>query len=182
MKHNNRLPPSGFKIAIQESVLEFLEAESLASPRMETGGVLAGRGSLAEGEIVITHASGPGPSAKRTPCSFARDKEYCQSFLDRLAVESRGEVDYLGEWHKHHETEPRPSGQDITTAADIAADPGYHVSLCLLLIMGASNRRGSIRVFVVYPNRMVLKAGWSVYEGAEEEGAGADDRKVSGRG
>jgi integrative and conjugative element protein (TIGR02256 family) len=182
VKRDNRQPQPRFKIAIEESVLEFLEAESLASPRTETGGVVAGRGSLDDGAVVLTHASGPGPRARRTRYSFARDKEYCQTFLDRVAVESGGEVDYLGEWHKHHEAEPRPSGQDIRTAADIAADLGYHVRLCLLLIMGASNSRSSLRVFVVYPNGMVLKAGWVVYAGSREEGEGADDRKVPGRG
>lgn len=181
MKRDNQQQPPRFKIAIRESVLEFLEAESLASPRTETGGVVAGRGSLAEGEIVLTNASGPGPKARRARYSFARDKEYCQAFLDRVAVESVGEVDYLGEWHKHHESEPRPSSLDIDTAADIAAGPGYHVSLCLLLIIGASNSRDSLRVFVVRPNGMVLKATWSVYAEAGEEVEGADDRKVPRR-
>ena len=182
MKRDNRQQPPRFKIAIRESILEFLEAESLASPRTGTGGVVAGRGSLADGEIVLTNASGSGPKARRTRYSYARDKEYCQAFLDRVAVESARKVDYLGEWHKHHESEPRPSGLDIKTAADIAAGPDYHVSLCLLLIIGASNSRDSLRVFVVHPNGVILKAAWNVYAEAGEEGGGADDRKVQGRG
>lgn len=162
MKHDKRSPPSRFRVVIEEAVLEFIEAESRKSPRTETGGVVAGRGSLNEGEVDLTHASGPGPKARRTRYSFVRDKEYCQAFLDRVAVESQGEVDYLGEWHKHHEVEPRPSGTDVRTAADIARSPDYHVSLCLLLIIGKTDCRESLRVFVVHPSGALVKAQWSV--------------------
>lgn len=173
MKHGKRSPPSSFRVTIEEAVLEFIEAESRKSPRTETGGVVAGRGSLTEGRVVLTHVSGPGPRAKRTRYSFARDKEYCQAFLNRVAVESQGEVDYLGEWHKHHEAEPRPSGTDVRTAADIARSPDYHVGLCLLLIMGESDRRDSLRVFVVHPSGAFVKTRWSASTSAVNEGEGS---------
>lgn len=173
MKHYKRLLPLRFSIIIEECVLEFIEAESRKSPKTETGGVVAGRGSLTEGWVVLTHASGPGPKAKRTRSSFARDKDYCQAFLNRAAAESQGEIDYLGEWHKHHEAEPWPSGTDVRTTADIARSPTYHVSLCLLLIMGKSDCRESLRVFVVHPDGAFDKAQWSTSTPAVNEGEGS---------
>jgi integrative and conjugative element protein (TIGR02256 family) len=140
---------AGLKVFIHEDALAFMEGESASSPRTETGGVIAGRGSLEAGEIHVTHASEPGPRARRTRFFFERDNVFCQQFLDDVARRSRGLVDYVGEWHKHHERVPHPSGRDTRTAAEIADNPDYHVNLCLLLIIGESNRRSSLRAFVV---------------------------------
>jgi integrative and conjugative element protein (TIGR02256 family) len=169
MKRRHRDPD--YRLLIHPSVLDFIEEESAKATRTETGGVLAGRGELMQADVHVTHASAPGPRARKTMLSFARDTLYCQKFLDRIAVESEGQIDYLGEWHKHHEVEPRPSGRDIATSRDIALNPYYHVELCLLLIIGRSNHRNSLRSFVVYPSGMILKIGWDVCTACEPVGA-----------
>jgi integrative and conjugative element protein (TIGR02256 family) len=148
------------RLLIHSSVLEFIETESAKALRTETGGVLAGFGDATAGEVHVTHASRPGPRARRTMFSFARDTEYCQEFLDSVARQSGGAIDYLGEWHKHHEHVPRPSGQDVTTSAKIALSSDYHVSECLLLIVGESNRRTSLRAFVVDSSGASRRTNW----------------------
>jgi integrative and conjugative element protein (TIGR02256 family) len=165
-------PDGSYRLLIHPAALEFIEAEASRATATETGGVLSGRGGLTAGAAHVTHASGPGPKARRNMFSFLRDTAYCQEFLDRLAVESGGEVDYLGEWHKHHQLEPRPSPRDVKTARDIAADPGYHVEVCLLLIIGRSNRRGSLRAFAVHATGPIEKLSWGLCTGYEFEGAG----------
>lgn len=162
-------PGAGYRLLVHPAVLDLIEAEAARATKAETGGVLAGRGALTTGEAHVTHASGPGPRARRTMFSFSRDTAYCQQFLDGLAVESKGEIDYLGEWHKHHESEPRPSSRDIKTSRDIAAAPDYHVEVCLLLIIGRSNRRGSLRAFAVHATGLVEKMGWSLCTDCEFE-------------
>jgi len=137
------------RLFIHRSVLEFIETESAKALQTETGGVLAGFGDANAGEIHVTHASRPGPRARKTMFSFARDTEYCQEFLDSVARQSGGAIDYLGEWHKHHEHVPRPSGTDVKTSKKIALSFDYHVSKCLLLIVGESNSRTSLRAFIV---------------------------------
>jgi integrative and conjugative element protein (TIGR02256 family) len=159
----------GHKLLIHPAALEFIEAEAAKATRTETGGVLVGRGGLSLGGAHITDASGPGPKARRSMYSFSRDTAYCQRFLDRLAVESRGEVDYLGEWHKHHETEPRPSSRDITTSRHIAASPDYHVDVCLLFIIGRSNRRNSLRAFAVNAAGRVERLNWGLCTACDYE-------------
>lgn len=159
-------PKEGYKLLIHPAVLTFIEAEAT---RSETGGVLAGCGGLLLGTAHITDASGPGPKARRTMYSFSRDTAYCQRFLDRLAVDSKGGIDYLGEWHKHHEKEPRPSSRDITTSRDIAASPDYHVDVCLLLIVGCSNRRNSLRAFAVHATGQVERVNWGLCTACEFE-------------
>jgi integrative and conjugative element protein (TIGR02256 family) len=159
---------------ITDSVLDFIEVESRRSPTTETGGVIAGTGKLGTYDVAVTHATGPGPRARRTKYSFARDVSYCQAQIDQFARESGGLVDYLGEWHKHHEEEPCPSPRDIGTLSNIARDKNYHVTLPLLFIIGESNDRESLRVFAV--DRLgeltrvewgVLHVYWSAQEGTD---------------
>jgi integrative and conjugative element protein (TIGR02256 family) len=163
---------SDYRLLIHSSVLDFIEAEASKATRTETGGVLAGRGRLMIDEVHISHASKAGPRARRTMYSFARDTIFCQQFLDRVAIESEGRIDYLGEWHKHHDAEPRPSWKDIKTAKDIALSPDYHVELCLMLIIGRSNHRSSLRVFVVYPSGIAEKIRWDICHDCEPMNTG----------
>jgi integrative and conjugative element protein (TIGR02256 family) len=137
------------RLIISSAVLEFIEGEAQSAVLTETGGVLVGRGNFASGEMLITGASGPGPLARKTKYSFARDTQYCQRYLDKAAKDSSGLVDYAGEWHKHHEIAPWPSWQDITTIKKIAASQDYHVTIPVLLIIGQSNLRESLRAFAV---------------------------------
>jgi integrative and conjugative element protein (TIGR02256 family) len=149
-------------LLIDSDVLEFIEKEAAKAVRTETGGILAGTGSLRNLDAKVGRASGPGPTARRTLFFFARDTNYCQALLNRWAAHSGGEVDYLGEWHKHHEIVPRPSRRDIITCSEIAADANYHVDRCLLLIIGKSNDRTSLRAFIVYDTGKVAEMRWEV--------------------
>jgi integrative and conjugative element protein (TIGR02256 family) len=149
-------------LLIASEVLEFIEKEAAKAARTETGGILAGSGSLKNLDAEVARASGPGPKARRTLFFFARDTKYCQALLNEWAANSEGEVDYLGEWHKHHEIVPRPSSRDIMTCSEIAADVNYHVDRCLLLIIGKSNDRTSLRAFVVYETGKIAEVIWEV--------------------
>jgi integrative and conjugative element protein (TIGR02256 family) len=160
-----KLPPKSsrtYSLEIHSRVLEFLENESSAFPNDETGGVIAGEGNISIGPALITIASGPGPKANQSRFSFQRDTEYCQKLLNAWAVDSMGVTDYLGEWHKHHESNPTLSSTDILTCRRIAVDPNYHVKECLLLIIGRSNRRDSLRAFVVPRSGKVHQIEWRV--------------------
>jgi integrative and conjugative element protein (TIGR02256 family) len=93
-------------------------------PTIETGGVLAGRKDD-NGNIVITHASGPGPKAVKSRTKFEKDIEYCQQFLDKLYLDSNQQIVYIGEWHSHPSEDNRPSGQDIESLSGIANQKEY---------------------------------------------------------
>ena len=157
-------PESKGQLLLHLSVVEFIEKEAGKAVVTETGGVLAGTGAITGGTVHVTHASAPGSRAKKSLLSFARDTTYCQRFLDRLATESCGEIDYLGEWHKHHEDAPRPSFRDILTATEIANSDDYHVDVCLLIVIGRSNRRDSLRSFIVDQDGDCLRVPWELCE------------------
>lgn len=148
------------KVSILAAALELMEKESARSQYAETGGVVAGFGSAENGELHISHASLPGPRARATRYSFQHDREFCQKFLDDLATQSNGKIDYLGEWHKHFEINPRPSGRDMRTMISIAENSAYHVNQPLLLIIGMNNRRNSLRVFATCKTEKLILTEW----------------------
>lgn len=150
------------KITVSQDTVEFIENLAKHSLESETGGIIGGKGIIESSPVIITHASDGGPKATRAAFYFSRDTEYCQNIVDTWAISSGGEVDYLGEWHKHLERNPTPSPKDILTMKHIAASPQYHVTIPILVIIGNSNSRKAIRIFLVDSDGAVQEAKWKM--------------------
>ena len=151
---------SKHNISISLEVIEFIEKESALSIKTETGGIIAGTGKIENKNVVITKASDSGPKAIKRHSFFSRDTKYAQSIIDTWASDSNGEIDYLGEWHKHLEVEPHPSFTDIETMRNIAQQSNYHISQPILIIIGESNNRKSLRLFIVNANGEIALVPW----------------------
>ena len=149
-------------IVISRSAVEYIEYDASHALGSETGGIIAGRGHVENGEVIITNASGGGPMATRTASYFSRDTEYCQQLVDTWAMKSNGEIDYLGEWHKHLESNPTPSSKDIGTMTKIATSPEYHVTTPILVIIGSSNHRKSLKAFLVDRKGAFQEVKWKL--------------------
>lgn len=122
------------KIHILNEVLDFMKHESVESLEIETGGVLIGY-RCAGNEYVILKASKPGPNAIRTKTRFEKDEEYCQKVL-RDSFEELGEKGlYLGEWHFHPSGGNEPSGLDIKSLTEIAAQDNYRIDKPIMIIL-----------------------------------------------
>jgi integrative and conjugative element protein (TIGR02256 family) len=111
-------------LTIPKNVLQFMQALVKENPIIETGGVLAGYVDE-DGNVTISHASGPGPKAMRSAVKFEKDVEYCQGVLDKLFVESIRKTVYIGEWHSHPSKNNNPSGRDIKSLSEIAVQKEY---------------------------------------------------------
>ena len=111
------------RLLVAKSVARFIRESTAASPDTETGGILMGPPSPGPDVVVATHASGPGPAARREPDSFLRDTDHCRRVLRDHYERSR--VDYVGEWHSHVVPLRRPSKGDLVTLVGIAMDPDY---------------------------------------------------------
>ncbi len=111
-------------VTIKKELVEFMQQLIQENPKNETGGILAGHRDE-KGDIIITHASDPGPKAIRLPTKFEKDVAYCQGFLDNLYLESNKKVVYVGEWHSHPSENNQPSGTDIKSLSDIAMQKEY---------------------------------------------------------
>lgn len=121
------------KVLLNASTLKQMQDLVSENPRVETGGVLAGL-ITENGDIAVTHASGPGPLAVMASTRFEKDVEYCQSFLDDLFLSSGKKFSYIGEWHSHPMRDNQPSGTDIKSLSAIASQKEYLTDMPLMII------------------------------------------------
>jgi len=122
------------KINILENVLSFIKLESGESGDIETGGVLIGH-RMANGEYAVLRASEPGPNAIRTTTRFEKDEGYCQKELLDAFNELGEQGLYLGEWHYHPSGGNEPSGIDIKSLTEIAAQNNYRIDKPIMIII-----------------------------------------------
>lgn len=106
--------------AISERALKTIERECRRYPDAETGGILVGFREPDDDQVVVTHASGPGPRAERSAVHFVKDTPYLQSVLNLLF--QYYQANYLGVWHKHPQGVPAPSAGDVASAMNELAD------------------------------------------------------------
>ena len=85
---------------IYASELEVIERHVADSPRIETGGELAGLWTH-DGSPVVLFAGFPGPKAQRTETFFEQDLDHHLDLQRRLWEQYR--VQILGLWHSHHQ-------------------------------------------------------------------------------
>jgi integrative and conjugative element protein (TIGR02256 family) len=124
---------------IPNSVLLFMQDLVKQNPTIETGGVLAGYVDE-NGNVIITHASGPGPKASQSGVRFEKDIEYCQEFLNKLFVQSARKIVYVGEWHSHPSKNNNPSGLDIKSFSEIAVEKGYLTDEPVMIILSSAGK------------------------------------------
>ena len=129
-------PGKEVEVHLDAAVLSYIQSLAVENTKIETGGVLAGFKD-SQGNFFITHASDPGPNAKRTPTGFSKDIAHCQAFLDRLYSESSRKTVYLGEWHSHPVPDNRPSDTDIKSLTDISEQPNYLIDNPAMIILSS---------------------------------------------
>jgi len=122
------------KVYILKEVLDFMRQESAESGDAETGGVLIGFRKGGD-EYVIVRASKAGPNATRTKTRFEKDEEYCQNELLNAFNELGEKGLYLGEWHFHPSGGNEPSGLDIKSLTEIAAQDNYRIDKPIMIIL-----------------------------------------------
>ncbi|GAB3879629.1 hypothetical protein GCM10028824_43360 [Hymenobacter segetis] len=123
------------RVLIEPAALDFMRQLTLATPGVETGGILIGK--ISAGLVHVQYASPPGPGAVRTPMRFERDVESCQQFLNGYAAQG---LLYLGEWHSHPDENNNPSTTDLTSLARIAQQPQYLTTKPIMLIFTRSGQ------------------------------------------
>lgn len=89
------------RIFIIRNVLDVIRAEVKRAGKVETGGAMVGYHQSLSNSLVITHASGPGPKAELNPTNVLIDGQYAHDFCTRMFDDSGGQLDYVGDWHRH---------------------------------------------------------------------------------
>lgn len=79
---------------------------------------------------------------------FVRGSAGLAKYFAQVWSESSGFVYYIGDWHSHPNGEPTPSTQDVTTARDIATDPGSQCAEVVQIIAAVNDGAVSLGAFV----------------------------------
>lgn len=107
------------RIILLPKCLSVFRAESRKARCVETGGPLVGY-VTDDGGLVVADAAGPGPKATLERFSVTIDGAYAQKFCDKICRDSQGQVDYIGDWHRHPGISLRPSEHDISAIKKMA--------------------------------------------------------------
>lgn len=131
-------------VVILDDAIDTIQQESERVGELETGGILLG--SITNGKLIVTNATGPGPASVHQTHYFLRDASYCQAALDRIHAESGGKIDYVGEWHKHVAFDSELSPTDRASLLAIACSSKYAVSHPAMILCEMPNHRVPDRV------------------------------------
>ena len=109
---------------------------------LETGGILLGSDDF--NDIVIRHAGGPGPNARREPDRFLRDLAYAQRLAEIAWKEDQSQ--WIGEWHTHPSGDLAPSSYDLDAYSRHLRDPELGFNRFIAVIVGVTLTREATSV------------------------------------
>lgn len=102
----------------------------------EAGGILIGRLVLESSDIVIDKASVPQKKDRRNRFLFFRHFLGHQRIINKIWKQSKGTLNYLGEWHTHPQDIPIPSSVDVKSWAQLAKKVQSELDFLLFIIVG----------------------------------------------
>lgn len=105
----------------------------------ESGGVLFGKKISKKEEYILTDISEPTKQDKGSRYSFLRNKDSAQRIINKKWKETRGEENYIGEWHTHPEPNPKPSKTDLDLMLQVVLDKSCAFSKIFLIIVGTDS-------------------------------------------
>lgn len=145
-------------IYVTTAALERIEVEVQSAQGIETGGILIGV-FLKSGDVLVTHATSPGPKAIKTTNLFQKDLSYTTQIFNILS--SKYSIDYLGEWHKHPNSFIDYSLMDKKSMVEITE---VNSRPCFFAIVGNSYSlttcQSSLRMFTCRPNLNIDVSPW----------------------
>lgn len=104
----------------------------------EVGGILLGRfvGKMVYEITEIACIN----SQYNTRIYFQRDVKKAQSIINKRWDETKGEINYLGEWHTHPNMHASPSTTDMKSLSAIMKQVGQVLPIVMLIILGENNK------------------------------------------
>lgn len=124
------------KVWIASSVMQEMCRHAAELSPLETGGIMLGWRS--GNDCVVADMRGPGLAALHGRYNFLPDHSWQIAEIRAAFAATRGDLDYLGDWHSHPQGVAAMSSQDDTTLRKIAR----RVTNPLMLIL-ADTREGS---------------------------------------
>lgn len=121
-----------FEVFISDKAYRQIQNEVKRHPGEETGGIMIG--FRTPQALVVTTATGPGPSAVHHPNSIHFDEKFCDKKARQLQTRGKN-LRYIGDWHSHPFTKLKPSKVDKRSFG-MKATTHYRTSFPLMIIAG----------------------------------------------
>ncbi|MBI4526586.1 MAG: ThiF family adenylyltransferase [Deltaproteobacteria bacterium] len=150
------------KVSILREALDRIKCLAKESGDIETGGILVGKYE-STGSYWVEAATEPGPNAIREGTRFEKDIDYCQMQLEELTREFGEKTCYLGEWHYHPTISNEPSGTDIKSLMEIAAQNNYLIERPIMIIISKTLEFG---LSIHTKTGRFVRVGLSVVDGS----------------
>lgn len=129
-----------YEVQISSVVLEHLKEEYIKSKYFEIGGILFGRINHNKSIVTIEKLEVV-RSKKQIRLAYVRNNRIAQKVINKVWIESKGIVNYIGEWHTHPNIAPIPSSIDKTTILEQTLEKrSNYFPYTLLLIIGQNER------------------------------------------
>ena len=112
------------------------KSERVRGKDVETGGVLFGQIDDFLKVIWITAASGPPPDSKASKAEFICGTRGVAAMTAELEIRTRGAASFIGMWHTHPGSVPKPSPTDRSAMAKLLGSPDFGGRQFLMLIIG----------------------------------------------
>lgn len=123
---------SGQRIIIADTVVEhLLRHRQRRCYQKEAGGQLFAR--LDRDRIHIVEATGPRRTDMRTRTVYQPDRRAEQT---EIAERYTKGLHFVGDWHTHPDSQPLPSGRDLSSMAECFLKSAHNLNGFLLLIVG----------------------------------------------
>lgn len=122
------------------------------SGRFETGGILIGYYDVLRQNAIVTEITNAPKDSKSGGTWFLRGVSGLKQLLiHRWKIK---EEYYLGEWHFHPKSSPKPSFVDISQMKQISKDNRYNCKEPLLLIVGENKGKLAINIMLIINNKI----------------------------
>jgi integrative and conjugative element protein (TIGR02256 family) len=128
-----------YRVVLTAGLLARMVRLCAASPRQETGGILAGSYSQDRRSAVVTLMTGPPSDSRSGRTWLIRGVAGLKDWL--LDLWKRKVAHYLGEWHYHPDADPAPSSIDRAQLRAIAVSAQYACPEPFLVILGGDPPR-----------------------------------------
>lgn len=140
------------RLIIEDNALNKLFKYCQNDSKNERGGLLLGKIREDLSEYIVVDISEPCKRDKSGRYYFVRDKKNAQEVLNKFWKSSQGEINYLGEWHTHPETNPLPSPTDRKLIDDCLSTIKNAPDIIFLIIVGTDRS-----LYLGYKSKMMFK-------------------------
>lgn len=144
---------------------EIRRSARVNGPDVETGGLLFGEIDDNLGQLWIDQVTGPPPDSMLSPQLFVCGTDGTQARTDLQKKRSGGASQFVGIWHTHPVSPPKPSQVDLDAMHSILIENDKPPRHTVMLIVGNAASRPEWGFYIFRRNELrIHKQGWTIQQ------------------